>query len=168
MLKFVIHQNHNAEKHLLGRFRLSVTTRGHGWGLSLPESLACRAQRASAAKRTASRPETAADGLHDLARPTQGLGRQENDRGERGQEARARGRRSDQAEGGHRSAQAAPSKTTRSCNAAARRCRAEQTAAQDNRRLTAVQDLGLGTDQQPRLPVQPLEACFSAIGGENP
>ena len=40
ILKFVIHQQHNAERHVLGRFRLSVTTTPKGWGLSLPESLA--------------------------------------------------------------------------------------------------------------------------------
>ena len=36
-LKFVIHQNHAAEMHLLGRFRISATTKPPG--LSLPESL---------------------------------------------------------------------------------------------------------------------------------
>jgi hypothetical protein len=40
VLKFVIHQNHKAERHLLGRLRFSVTADKHGWGLSLPESLA--------------------------------------------------------------------------------------------------------------------------------
>ncbi len=37
-LKFVIHQNHNAKNHLLGRFRISVTT-DKQIGLGLPESL---------------------------------------------------------------------------------------------------------------------------------
>ena len=37
-LKFVIHQNHQAEMHLLGRFRISATTTKTP-GLSLPESL---------------------------------------------------------------------------------------------------------------------------------
>lgn len=36
--KFVIHQNHSAKQHLLGRFRISVTTQKSP-GLSLPESL---------------------------------------------------------------------------------------------------------------------------------
>jgi WD40 repeat protein len=36
--KFVIHQNHSAKQHLLGRFRISATT-GKPPGLSLPESL---------------------------------------------------------------------------------------------------------------------------------
>lgn len=36
--KFVIHQNHSAKQHLLGRFRISVTTTKSP-GLSLPESL---------------------------------------------------------------------------------------------------------------------------------
>ncbi|MCA9179190.1 MAG: DUF1549 domain-containing protein [Planctomycetales bacterium] len=40
VLKFVIHQQHNAERHLLAKFRLSATTTPKGWGLSLPESLA--------------------------------------------------------------------------------------------------------------------------------
>lgn len=39
VLKFVIHQNHNAKLHLLGRFRISVTQKKSP-GLSLPESLA--------------------------------------------------------------------------------------------------------------------------------
>lgn len=39
VLKFVIHQNHRAPKHLLGRFRISVTQK-KAPGLSLPESLA--------------------------------------------------------------------------------------------------------------------------------
>jgi len=39
VLKFVIHQNHSAPKHLLGRFRISVTKKKSP-GLSLPESLA--------------------------------------------------------------------------------------------------------------------------------
>jgi len=38
ILKFVIHQNHNAKEHLLGRFRISVTQKSAP-GLSLPESL---------------------------------------------------------------------------------------------------------------------------------
>ena len=38
VLKFVIHQNHNAKEHLLGRFRISATTQ-KAPGLSLPESL---------------------------------------------------------------------------------------------------------------------------------
>ena len=38
VLKFVIHQNHNAKKHLLARFRISATTKPSP-GLSLPESL---------------------------------------------------------------------------------------------------------------------------------
>ena len=37
-MKFVIHQNHNAKEHLLGRFRISATTQ-KAPGLSLPESL---------------------------------------------------------------------------------------------------------------------------------
>jgi len=37
-LKFVIHQNHSAEMHLLGRFRISATT-SKSPGLSLPENL---------------------------------------------------------------------------------------------------------------------------------
>ena len=37
-IKFVIHQNHSAKQHLLGRFRISVTTTAKP-GLSLPESL---------------------------------------------------------------------------------------------------------------------------------
>lgn len=37
-LKFVIHQNHNAKQHLLGRFRISATTTKSP-GLSLPENL---------------------------------------------------------------------------------------------------------------------------------
>jgi WD40 repeat protein len=36
--KFVIHQNHSAKQHLLGRFRISATTKKSP-GLSLPESL---------------------------------------------------------------------------------------------------------------------------------
>lgn len=40
ILKFVVHQKHQAENHLLGRFRFSVTATPKGWGLSLPESLA--------------------------------------------------------------------------------------------------------------------------------
>lgn len=38
ILKFVIHQNHNAKQHLLGRFRISATQAKQP-GLSLPESL---------------------------------------------------------------------------------------------------------------------------------
>ena len=38
VLKFVIHQNHSAKEHLLGRFRISVTQTKKP-GLSLPESL---------------------------------------------------------------------------------------------------------------------------------
>ena len=38
VLKFVIHQNHSAKEHLLGRFRISATTK-KAPGLSLPESL---------------------------------------------------------------------------------------------------------------------------------
>ena len=38
MFKFVIHQNHSAKQHLLGRFRISATTKKSP-GLSLPESL---------------------------------------------------------------------------------------------------------------------------------
>ncbi len=38
VLKFVIHQNHTAKEHLLGRFRISATQR-KAPGLSLPESL---------------------------------------------------------------------------------------------------------------------------------
>ena len=38
VLKFVIHQNHQAKEHLLGRFRISVTQQ-KAPGLSLPESL---------------------------------------------------------------------------------------------------------------------------------
>lgn len=38
ILKFVIHQNHNAKAHLLARFRISVTTQKTP-GLSLPEEL---------------------------------------------------------------------------------------------------------------------------------
>ena len=38
ILKFVIHQNHNAKEHLLGRFRISAT-QNPAPGLSLPESL---------------------------------------------------------------------------------------------------------------------------------
>ncbi|MEQ9409386.1 MAG: DUF1549 domain-containing protein [Fuerstiella sp.] len=38
VLKFVIHQNHNAKQHLLARFRISVTRNAQP-GLSLPESL---------------------------------------------------------------------------------------------------------------------------------
>ena len=37
-LKFVIHQNHTAKQHMLGRFRISATTKKSP-GLSLPESL---------------------------------------------------------------------------------------------------------------------------------
>ena len=39
ILKFVIHQNHNAEQHILGRFRIAATTDPESPGLSLPESL---------------------------------------------------------------------------------------------------------------------------------
>lgn len=38
-LRFVIHQNHNAKMHRLGRFRLSVTTDAAPIRLSLPEDL---------------------------------------------------------------------------------------------------------------------------------
>jgi hypothetical protein len=38
ILKFVVHQNHTAKQHLLGRFRISVT-QNRKPGLSLPESL---------------------------------------------------------------------------------------------------------------------------------
>jgi WD40 repeat protein len=38
-LKFMIHQYHNGEKHLLGRFRISVTLDPEPTALSLPESL---------------------------------------------------------------------------------------------------------------------------------
>ena len=38
VLRFTIHQNHDAEKHLLGRFRISMTTAKAPIGLSLPET----------------------------------------------------------------------------------------------------------------------------------
>lgn len=54
--KFVIHQNHNAKQHMLGRFRISATTTKSP-GLSLPEnlraiSLVADAQRTEAQKKT--------------------------------------------------------------------------------------------------------------------
>jgi hypothetical protein len=54
--KFVIHQNHAAKQHLLGRFRISATTKKSP-GLSLPESLraislAEEKQRTEAQKKT--------------------------------------------------------------------------------------------------------------------
>jgi WD40 repeat protein len=39
VLRFEIHQYHTAEKHRLGRFRISVTTQTEPTGLSLPETL---------------------------------------------------------------------------------------------------------------------------------
>lgn len=56
VLKFVIHQNHNAKVHLLARFRISATTQKSP-GLSLPESLRAIAQ-VEAAKRSESQTKT--------------------------------------------------------------------------------------------------------------
>ncbi|MEZ6124443.1 MAG: DUF1549 domain-containing protein [Planctomycetaceae bacterium] len=46
VLKFVIHQNHNAKEHLLARFRISATQKASP-GLALPESLAAVAATAA-------------------------------------------------------------------------------------------------------------------------
>ena len=58
ILKFVIHQNHNAKNHLLARFRISATTK-MAPGLSLPEELKALAslkpeQRSEGQKQTLS------------------------------------------------------------------------------------------------------------------
>ena len=49
-LRFTIHQNHNAGKHRLGRFRLSVTSDPKPLGLSLPEELKAIVSRSSDAR----------------------------------------------------------------------------------------------------------------------